>query len=86
MLTITKKSKIIKEHQAHEKDTGSAAVQIAILSEQIKELTDHLKKHKKDNHSRRGLLQMVARRRKLLGFLKAEDEKQFKTLSKKLDL
>lgn len=86
MLTVSKKSKVIKEHRLHEKDTGSAAVQIAILTEQIKELADHLKKHKKDNHSRRGLLKMVARRRKLLSFLKSEDEKQFQELTKKLAL
>lgn len=86
MLTTVKKAKIIKEHGVHEKDTGSAAVQIAILTEQIKELTEHLKKHKKDNHSRRGLLKMVARRRKLLGFIKMEDEKQFRALAKKLEL
>lgn len=77
MLKPRKKVNIIQKFQAHEKDTGSAEVQIAILTEQIKELTAHLKKHPKDNHSRRGLLGMVAKRRKLLDYLKNKDSKKY---------
>ncbi|MFH0907021.1 MAG: 30S ribosomal protein S15 [bacterium] len=86
MLKTIKKSKIIKEYKIHEKDTGSSDVQIAIFTEQIEELTKHLKKHPKDNHSRRGLLKMVAKRRKLLDYLKNEDEKRYKKVIKKLGL
>ncbi len=86
MLKTTKKSKLIKEHKAHEKDTGSSEVQIAIFTEQIVELTKHLKKHPKDNHSRRGLLKMVSKRKRLLDYLKKEDEKRYKKIIKKLGL
>ena len=71
--TVTKrdqKKKVITSYAKHDKDTGSAQVQIAILTERINELTGHLKEHKKDNHSRRGLLLMVGKRRKLLNYLK----------------
>lgn len=86
MLTPRKKTNIIKKHKLHEKDTGSAEVQIAILTDQIKELTAHLKKHPKDNHSRRGLLGMVAKRKKLLDYLKTEDEKRYNKIVKELEL
>jgi len=86
MLKKTRKSKVIDEFKTHEQDTGSAEVQVAILSEQIKQLTRHLKKHTKDNHSRFGLLKMVARRKKFLDYLKKEDEKRYKSLIKKLEL
>ncbi len=86
VLKKTKKSKIIGEFKVHDKDTGSAEVQAAILSEQIKELTGHLKKHPKDVHSRYGLLKMVAKRKKFLDYLSKEDEKRYKSLIKKLDL
>ncbi len=86
MLKTQKKKKIIEEYKVHDKDTGSASVQIAILTEQIKQLTSHLKRHNKDNHSRYGLLKMVAKRKKFLDYLKKDDEKRFKTLAKKLDL
>ncbi len=86
MLKTTKKKKIIKEFKVHDKDTGSAEVQVAILSEQIKQLSSHLKKHTKDNHSRYGLLKMVAKRKKFLDYLNKEDEKRYKALIKKLDL
>lgn len=86
MLKSTKKSKIIKEYKTHEKDTGSSDVQIAIFSKQIEELAKHLKKHPKDNHSRRGLLKMVVKRRKLLDYLQKEDEKRYKKVIKKLGL
>ena len=86
MLTRTKKKKIIETHQTHKTDTGSAEVQIAILSEEIKRLTDHLKKHPKDNHSRQGLLGMVSKRRRLLEWLESENGKKYKKLTKELGL
>ena len=86
MLTTRKKSNIIKKHKLHEEDTGSSEVQIAILTEQIKELTAHLKKHPKDNHSRRGLLKMVSKRKRLLDYLKTEDEKRYNKTVKELGL
>lgn len=86
MLKTTKKAKIVDEFKTHEKDTGSPEVQVAIISEQIVQLTKHLKKHSKDNHSRRGLLQMVAKRRHLLDYLKKEDETRYASITKKLEL
>lgn len=86
MLTPRKKQKIIEEHKLHEKDTGSSEVQIAILTEEIEQLTKHLKKHPKDNHSRRGLLKMVMKRKRLLDYLKDEDEKRYNSVVKKLGL
>lgn len=86
MLTKRKKSGIIKQHKIHEKDTGSSEVQIAILSGRIEELTAHLKKHPKDNHSRQGLLKMVSKRKRLLGYLKNEDEKRYNKIVKTLGL
>ncbi len=85
-LVKEKKDKIIKGYRVHDSDTGSPEVQIALLSEQIVKLSDHLKAHKKDNHSRRGLLQMVSKRRRLLAFLKKKDESRYSTLVEKLDL
>jgi small subunit ribosomal protein S15 len=86
MLKTKGKSKIIKEYKTHEKDTGSPEVQIAIFTEKIKDLTAHLKRHKKDNHSRRGLLKMVSKRKKMLDYLKKEDEKRYAAVVKKLGL
>jgi len=86
MLKTNKKSKIIKEYKVHEKDTGSSDVQVAILTKQVEELTKHLKKHPKDNHSRLGLLKMIAKRRKLLDYLMNNDEKRYKKVIKKLGL
>ena len=86
MLKTTKKKKIISEFQIHEKDTGSADVQAAILTEQIEALAKHLKRHPKDNASRRGLLKMVSRRKKFLDYLAKDDEKRYKTVVKKLGL
>ena len=80
------KKKVIVKHAKHAKDTGSAQVQIAILTERINELTDHLKDHKKDNHSRRGLLAMVGKRRKLLNYLKTKNADSYQELIKTLDL
>jgi small subunit ribosomal protein S15 len=87
-LTINKEDKqdIIKEYQIHENDTGSPEVQLAILTHEINNLTEHLKIHKKDFHSRRGLLKKVGRRRRLLEYLKAKDIERYKSLIKKLGL
>jgi small subunit ribosomal protein S15 len=86
MLTKSKKQKIIKEVQIHKDDTGSAEAQIAILSKRIEELTKHLKTHAKDNHSRRGLLQMVADRQTLLKYLQKKSSSRYDAVTKKLDL
>lgn len=86
MLTKQKKTKVIKESAVHEKDTGSPEVQIAILSKRIDELASHLKKHLKDKHSRRGLLQMVADRRTHLKYLEGSDKKRYNAVVKKLGL
>ena len=84
MLTAKKKQNIIKKVQMHDKDTGSPEVQIAILSKKIDELASHLREHKKDNHSRRGLIKMVADRRKHLKHLEKTDKVRFATQTKKL--
>lgn len=86
MLTPKEKEKIISKHKLHGVDTGSPEVQIALLSEEIKKLLLHLKKHPKDVHSRRGLLQMVAKRKSLLGYLKKENEKRYNNILKKMGL
>lgn len=85
-LTKDRKAEIIQKYAAKEGDTGSPAVQIALLTEQINALTEHLKGHKKDNHSRRGLLQMVGRRRRLVEYLKNSDETSYKKIVKDLGL
>ena len=86
MLTTKQKSKVIKEVAIHDKDTGSPEVQISILSKRIDELALHLKKHKKDNHSRRGLLAMVADRQAHLNYLKKKHPRRYTAVTKKLDL
>jgi small subunit ribosomal protein S15 len=86
MLTKTKKAKIIKEVAVHATDTGSTAVQVAVLSKRIDELASHLKKNPKDNHSRRGLLGMVADRRTHLKYLEKKNPKQYASVVKKLGL
>jgi len=86
MLTKTKKANAIKKARIHDTDTGSPEAQVSILSKKIDELAEHLKKNSKDNHSRRGLLQMVADRRKHLKYLKGKDEKRYEALNKKLGL
>ncbi len=86
MLTARKKKVVIKEHGVHDTDTGSSAVQIGLLSKQIEELTGHLKGHPKDNHSRRGLLKMVGKRRRLLSYLEKTDNKTYNSVVKKLGL
>jgi small subunit ribosomal protein S15 len=85
-LTKQKKTKVIATSKIHEKDTGSPEVQVALFTEKIKSLTSHLKKNKKDNHSRRGLLKMVSKRKKLLGYLKETDAKRYKKLTTSLGL
>ncbi|MEI6400392.1 MAG: 30S ribosomal protein S15 [bacterium] len=84
MLTTKKKQNLIKKSQVHETDTGSPEVQIALISARIDELATHLKKNKKDAHSRRGLLKMVADRRTHLKYLEKTDKKRFEEVSKKL--
>lgn len=86
MLSVAEKNKIIKKFATHKDDTGSPEVQCAILTAEIKQVTAHLKKHKKDVASRRGLLQMVNKRRKLLNYLAKEDDKRYQALIKKLKL
>lgn len=85
-LTVERKSEIVKEFAAKEGDTGSPEVQIALLTERINGLSDHFKSHKKDNHSRRGLLKMVSQRRRLLDYLKSRDVKRYQTIIEKLGL
>ena len=85
-LPTKEKAKVIEKYRVHEKDTGSSDVQVAILTEEIARLTGHLRKNPKDNHSRRGLLGMVAQRKKLLDYLKEEDLRRYGRLIKKLGL
>lgn len=85
-LTQERKNQLIAEHRVHDTDTGSPEVQVAILTENIVNLTDHLRTHKKDHHSRRGLLKMVGQRRKLLAYLKNNDVKRYSALIEKLGL
>lgn len=86
MLTPKEKNAIIKKFQIHKDDTGSPEVQIAVLTREIESVSEHLKIHRKDNHSRRGLLKMVGNRRRLLRYLKSEDEKRYEKLVGKLKL
>lgn len=86
MLTPQEKIKVITKVRIHDKDTGSAEAQIALFSEEIEQLAKHLKKHGKDNSSRLGLLKMVAKRKRLLDYLKRESPKRHSTLVKKLGL
>ena len=82
----TQKAKIVKDFQRKQADTGSPEVQVALLSARITELTEHFKMHVKDHHSRRGLLRMVSRRRKLLDYLKRSDVEQYRKLIERLGL
>ncbi len=86
VLTVESKAKIIDAYKQHDGDTGSAEVQIAILSERIRQLTEHLKSHKKDHASRRGLLMMVGRRAKFLKYLRATDEPKYREIVRRLEL
>ena len=85
-ITADEKNRLIKEYATKEGDTGSPEVQIAILSSRIATLTEHFKTHKKDNHGRRGLLKMVAQRRKLLDYLKGKDEPRYQSLIQSLGI
>jgi len=85
-LSVQDKQKIIKKFAVKKSDTGSPEVQVALLTAQVKQLTKHLKEHKKDVHSRRGLLTMVSKRRRLLNYLEAKDKKRHGELVKKLKL
>ncbi|EOS78223.1 MAG: 30S ribosomal protein S15 [Lachnospiraceae bacterium] len=86
MISKEKKAAIMKEYARCEGDTGSPEVQIAVLSARIQELTDHLKEHPKDNHSRRGMFKMVGQRRGLLNYLKEKDIERYRALIEKLGL
>ena len=86
MILKEKKTQVIENNRLHETDTGSPEVQIAILTARINELTEHLKIHKKDNHSRRGLLKMVGKRRNLLGYLQKNDIERYRAIIAKLGL
>ncbi len=85
-ITPARKEELIKEFATKEGDTGSPEVQVAILTERIKNLTDHFKGHKKDNHSRRGLLKMVSQRRKLLDYARGKDEARYQDMIKRLGI
>jgi small subunit ribosomal protein S15 len=85
-ITTERKAELIHTHARSEGDTGSAEVQVAILSERIANLTEHFKSHKKDNHSRRGLLKMVSQRRRLLDHLKSSDDGRYRALIETLGL
>ncbi len=85
-ITAERKTALIQEYATNEGDTGSPEVQVAILSERISNLTEHFKDHKKDNHSRRGLLKLVSQRRRLLDYVKGKDAARYQTLIERLGL
>jgi small subunit ribosomal protein S15 len=85
-MTAERKAALMKDYATKPGDTGSPEVQVALLTERINSLTDHFKSHKKDNHSRRGLLKMVSLRRGLLDYLKSKDEARYQNLIKRLDI
>ena len=85
-ITPERKAEVVKEFATHEGDTGSPEVQVAIMSERIRNLTDHMKEHKKDFHSRRGLLILVGQRRRMLDYLKSKDVKRYEALIARLGL
>jgi len=85
-ITAERKAQLIKEYGAKDGDTGSPEVQVAVLTERISNLTEHFKDHKKDNHSRRGLLKMVSQRRRLLDYVRSRDEARYKSLIERLGL
>ena len=86
MMRKEEKTAVIEANRLHETDTGSAEVQIAVLTKRIADLTEHLKEHKKDNHSRRGLFKMVGRRRNLLNYLKKNDIERYRAIVEKLGI
>lgn len=85
-ITVEEKARVVKEFALKDGDTGSAEVQVAILTSRITTLTEHFKTHKKDNHSRRGLLKLVAQRRKLLDYLRGKDEGRYRSLIARLGI
>ncbi|RBP97636.1 30S ribosomal protein S15 [Bifidobacterium aemilianum] len=85
-LTVEEKQEIVKKYATHEGDTGSPEVQVALLSKRIADLTEHLKEHKHDHHSRRGLMLMIGKRRRLLDYLKGVDINRYRTLIEQLGL
>ena len=85
-ITAEEKTRLMKEYATKDGDTGSPEVQVAVLSSRIATLTEHFKTHKKDNHGRRGLLKMVAQRRKLLDYVKGKDESRYQSLIERLGL
>jgi small subunit ribosomal protein S15 len=86
VLTLERRKELIADYRLHEKDTGSPEVQIALLSARIEYLTEHFKAHKKDHHSRRGLLKLVGQRRRLLNYVKADDVERYRSIIKRLGL
>ena len=86
MLTLERRKELITDYRLHEKDTGSPEVQIALLSARIEYLTEHFKAHKKDHHSRRGLLKLVGQRRRLLNYIKVDDVERYRNIIKRLGL
>lgn len=86
MAVVENKEEIIREHQAHDGDTGSPEVQVAVLTRRIAHLTEHMREHKHDYHSRRGLLKMVGKRRRLLKYLQKKDVERYRALIAKLGL
>jgi small subunit ribosomal protein S15 len=86
MLDVETRERITQEYRVNDKDTGSAELQVAILTERIRQLTDHLRVHKKDVHSRRGLITMVSKRRRLLKYLTSEDVERYQSLIARLGL
>lgn len=86
MITKQRKAELIKQYGKNEHDSGSAAVQVALLTERIRELTEHMKVHKKDFHTRRGLLMLVGKRRRLLSYIKKGDVEAYRTLIKSLGI
>jgi len=85
-LIVEEKTEIIQKYRLHDEDTGSSGVQVALLTQRISELSQHLREHKKDHHSRRGLMQMVGKRRRLLRYLSREDPERYKGLIASLGL
>ncbi|MDE0309548.1 MAG: 30S ribosomal protein S15 [Acidiferrobacterales bacterium] len=85
-LSVAEKTKIVDDYRRNENDTGSPEVQVALLTERIRGLTDHFKEHKHDHHSRQGLLRMVNRRRKLLDYLKSKDQERYRELIARLGI
>jgi small subunit ribosomal protein S15 len=86
LLDAARKQEVVKEYQRSDGDTGSSEVQVALLTERVRYLTEHLKVHRKDHHSRRGLLLLVSQRRALLDYLKSRDEDRYRTLIERLEI